>query len=165
MKVSHMGKSHTSVKVSLQETVQKLRADIDALQARGISPNDYSLGFANAMIFCLARLEGKLARPKFYDHKTQIGKLPIPVHFQHNEAENALDAAEYDAKVQNILDGAKNAVKAWHERADKGVDEDMLPRALAILEEFIDDLGAFEREKLHHLPPGDAPGVSERIAP
>lgn len=164
MKISQMKKLGSSVKVALRSTVEKLRADVDALQAKGIAPNDYSLGFTNAVIFCLHKVEGEKGRPKFYDHKTQIGKLPIPVHFEHNQEENELDAAEYDSKVQNILDGAKNAVKAWHEKGTQGDYEDMLPRAITLLEEFIEDLAAFERDKLHHIPPGATPGVSEGVA-
>ena len=104
-----MGKS-ARVKEALLQTESKLRDDMEKLLAAKMRPADYSLGFTNGVIFCVHHLHGKPGRPTFYDQAASVGQLPMPVKFKHQEEEEALDNAEMDAKIQNIIDAARELV-------------------------------------------------------
>lgn len=97
-------------KRSLETTLQKCREDIEKIQEAGGFPHDYSLGWTNAMIFVLHRLNGKSDQPKFYDHKTSIGELPRPVQFQHKTKEDAALEEEWETLCSQLIARAKDVV-------------------------------------------------------
>lgn len=106
---------HVAVRNAVAATLEKLRADIEESHARGASPMDYSLGFTNALIMADHHLALRQGEPQFYDHRGMTGKLPKPVKFTHETAEEELARAEYDAQVAQVLLQAMLVCEAFND--------------------------------------------------
>lgn len=79
------------VRIAISATVQKLRGEIKAIHAKGNFPPDYSLGFANGLIFAEHKVCGYTGNPSFYNRTTSVGKLPKPI---------ALDPADFELMIK-----------------------------------------------------------------
>lgn len=94
------------VKEELRKTTLKLSAAIEKSHQEGKIPADYSLGFANAVIFFEHMLSLRDGGPKFFDRTTSIGTLPVPVALrspQEVATEYNTVAAIARLKEQNFL--------------------------------------------------------------
>src|SRR4051812_34422964 len=99
----HLG----AIQRAVAATLQKLRGEIEDCHKRGVNPADYSLGFTNAMVMADHHLSMRQGEPEFYDHRTTIGKLPMPVKFTHEMIEEEAARAEFDAQMGQIIVAAK----------------------------------------------------------
>lgn len=107
------------VKDALRSTVDKLRSQIEESHKNGKIPQDYSLGFCNALIFAEHHINMRAGDPKFYDRTTSIGSLPKPVALKSDQA------IEEDGIYQSLIDTIvlnayrlKEAAKAGEDIAD-----------------------------------------------
>lgn len=126
-------------KKSLEDTLAKCRVDIEKIQEAGSYPHDYSLGWTNAMIFVLHRLNGQADQPKFYDRKTSIGELPRPMRFEHEAKEFEAERQEFEILIAQLEARAKDVVYA--KENNKHIDEVFL--AILKLSDALKELKAF----------------------
>lgn len=94
---------------ALRDVIAKQGEAIRALQAEEKIPHAYSLGFVNALIFTLSRLEGRRNEPNFFQHDgVVIAKLPKPTHYSTDEFE-----PEAQARLEAVLDHARVVVQKF----------------------------------------------------
>lgn len=67
------------IKEKLASTIQELSNNIETSQKNERIPADYSLGFANGVIFFEHMLNMRPGTPKYFTRTTSIGKLPVPL--------------------------------------------------------------------------------------
>lgn len=95
---------------ALADTIKKLSGEIEELQAKGLAPADYSLGFTNGLLFVHHRLTQNTKRPRFYDRKTAIGILPMPVKFQHEVDAEVADELAYEERLETLVGAVRAAI-------------------------------------------------------
>lgn len=94
------------VKAALASTITKLRGEIETSHKMGRVPQDYSLGFANGLIFADHHINLRDGSPKFYERTTSIGALPKPVVLHSGNA--ILDEQTYQFLQDEMILKARN---------------------------------------------------------
>ena len=146
----------TKVREALFATELRLRRDIEELHEKNLRPSDYSLGFTNGVIFCTHNYEGKIGKPKFYDHVTSIGELPKPVTFRHQVLQEAEHELKLSVLTEKIIERARDAIHVIENGPYADPKFTLLLTALQDYDQFLDSVEA----KIN--PPGAAPGVGKK---
>lgn len=129
------------VKAALNKTVLKYSGDVEKTLAKGKVPQDYSLGFVNAMIFCNHQINMLPGDPVFYERKGMIGALPKPVVLR---TDNAIkDDATFQFLQDDILTQARGIVDhTKFEGNEIHIDESTIVQIRA-LKKSIDQMESF----------------------
>lgn len=157
------------VREELQATVSKLSSSIEKSHSEGKIPADYSLGFANGVIFFEHMLSQREGGPKFFDRTTSIGALPIPIALRAPaEVEKEYNATAAAAKAQeeryyesNIIAQARgmietmDAIKEFEDKNPDGENRELVvsfSKGLAAVRNAISELDEmlYKREEAAH---------------
>lgn len=127
------------IKDAIASTVAKLRSEVEASHKKGRIPADYSLGFANGIIFCDHHINMRSGEPKFYDRTTSIGSLPKPVVLKTDKYGDMQGADEiFESLRDKVILDARNCIAS-----DGGIDGlsfEKLKISVQQMDKFIEDL-------------------------
>lgn len=141
------------IRTELAATVRKLSAAIEKSHTEGKIPADYSLGFANGVIFFEHMLSQNAGQPRFFDRTSSIGTLPIPIALREkDQVEKEYNAIAGHARRQEeiflndqIIVQARGVVESIEQMEREG--EDPKPQTvrgfslgLAAMKKAIDEL-------------------------